>query len=77
MEEISKLQGRVLIWGSIQLVQSLLKNKLIDELRLYVHPLIKGSGKRLFEAESLYNEVKLVEAKRLSNGVIISQYNIE
>ena len=77
IEEISKLQGRILIWGSIRLVQSLLKNKLIDELRLYVHPLIKGSGKRLFEEESLHNEVKLVETKRLNNGVIISHYNIE
>jgi dihydrofolate reductase len=77
LEEISKLQGRILIWGSIKLVQSLLKNKLVDELRLYLHPLIKGPGKRLFEEESLYNEVKLIETKRLSNGVIISQYTFD
>src|ERR671920_2583003 len=52
-EEIAKLKQQpgknIGITGSATLVQSLLKDDLLDELGLLVHPVVVGSGKRLFE----------------------------
>ena len=64
-EEIAKLNGRpgkdITILGSGTLVRSLLKDGLLDELRLIVHPIILGSGKRLFEDEEDRKALKLVD----------------
>ena len=51
-EEVAKLkqegEGDILIAGSVQLVQTLLENDLVDEFRLMTFPVVLGSGKRLF-----------------------------
>ena len=74
--EITKLKQQsgqdILIGGSAELVQTLMRHDLIDEYRLMVHPVVVGRGKRLFKESN--KRLKLVETKPLSSGVIILHY---
>jgi len=62
------------ITGSGTLIRSLLRDNLLDELRLLVHPIIVGSGKRLFADGSDQKSLNLVEAKTFSTGVLYLTY---
>jgi len=62
------------VWGSAKLVQLLLKNDLVDELRLKIHPLIFGKGKKLFEGGTVPTAFKLVKSTITTTGVIIAYY---
>lgn len=71
-EEVARLKhtdGPLLqVHGSWQLVQALLKNSLIDELRLWTFPVIVGSGKRLFADGALPSAYKLIKFEPCSSG---------
>src|SRR5215204_5735092 len=77
-EEISRLKRQpgkdIGITGSVTLVQSLLQEDLLDELRLMIHPVVVGSGKRLFEEGDVTQELKLVDSKTFSTGVVYLTY---
>lgn len=77
-EEISRLKQQpgkdISISGSGSLVRSLLKDGLIDELRLMVHPVVVGSGKRLFEEGGEQIALVLVDSKTFSTGVVYLTY---
>jgi dihydrofolate reductase len=77
-EEIAKLKegegGDISISGSATLVRSLLQYGLIDELRLMVHPVAVGCGKRLFEEGGEQIAFELVDSKTFSMGVIYLTY---
>jgi dihydrofolate reductase len=77
-EEISELKQQpgkdIGISGSITLVQSLLREDLLDELRLMVHPIVVGSGKRLFEEGSDQKALELLDSKTFSTGVLYLTY---
>ncbi len=60
--------------GSPTLVRSLLQANLLDELTLMIHPVVVGSGKRLFEGELALKRLKLVESKTTRSGVSILTY---
>lgn len=63
------------ITGSPTLVRSLLAQGLVDELRLLMHPIVVGSGKRLFEPGELERlPLKLTSARPLATGVIYLTY---
>ncbi|MBE2226307.1 MAG: dihydrofolate reductase family protein [Ignavibacteria bacterium] len=62
------------VWGSAKLVQLLLKNDLVDELRLKIHPLLLGKGKKLFEGGTVPTAFKLVKSTITTTGVIIAYY---
>ena len=62
------------VWGSSELVQQLLKNDLVDELRLKIHPLTLGKGKKLFMNGTIPAAFKLTESIITSKGVIIVAY---
>jgi dihydrofolate reductase len=62
------------VWGSSELVQLLLKNDLVDELRLKIHPLILGKGKKLFDKGAIPAAFKLTESIVTTKGVIIATY---
>jgi dihydrofolate reductase len=77
-EEVSQIKQQpgqdVLIFGSGELVHSLMSLDLIDEYRLMVFPVVVGSGKRLFREESEKKVLKLIETKAFSSGVIVLTY---
>jgi dihydrofolate reductase len=62
------------VWGSSELVQLLLKNDLVDELRLKIHPLILGEGKKLFGNGTIPAAFTLTESIVTPGGVIIASY---
>ncbi len=77
-EEIARLKkgegGDISISGSGTLVRSLLRDGLIDELRLMVHPVVVGSGKRLFEEGGDQIALALVDLRTFSTGVVYLTY---
>ena len=77
-EEINRLKQQpgkdIGIVGSATLVRSLLADNLLDELRLMVHPVVLGGGKRLFEGESSRKTLELVDSETFGTGVLYLTY---
>jgi dihydrofolate reductase len=62
------------ILGSGELVRSLMRNNLIDEFVLQIHPLVLGAGRRLFTDAGSFASLRLVGTKTTSTGVVIATY---
>ena len=77
-EAIAKLKRQpgkdIGIVGSGTLVRSLLREDLLDELRLMVHPIVMGSGERLFEDGGDQKALELVDSKTFGTGVLYLTY---
>ncbi|MEQ8811071.1 MAG: dihydrofolate reductase family protein, partial [Imperialibacter sp.] len=75
IKSIKEGEGRdIHVWGSSELVQLLLAHDLVDELRLKIHPLLLGKGKRLFNDGAVPGAFTLTETIVTSTGVIIAAY---
>jgi len=78
LADIKKLKNStgsdIQVWGSSELVQLLLKNDLVDELRLKIHPLTLGRGKKLFDNGTIPAAFTLIESTVTTTGVIIASY---
>ena len=75
IKKVKKSKGSDLqVWGSSKLIQLLLKNDLVDELRLKIHPLTLGKGKKLFDSGVIPAAFTLVESIVTPGGVIITNY---
>ena len=73
--ELKRLPGKdITIIGSAALVQSLLADGLLDELRLMVHPLVLGGGKRIFEDGGDQEALELLDSKTFDTGVLYLTY---
>jgi dihydrofolate reductase len=64
----------LLIMGSGELVQSLMRRNLVDEYVLLIHPLVLGTGRRLFAEGSPTTALQLVDTKTTTTGVVIATY---
>jgi dihydrofolate reductase len=62
------------VWGSSQIVQLLLKNDLVDELRLKIYPVTLGVGKKLFGDGTMPAAFTLTDSLVTASGVIIATY---
>ena len=62
------------VHGSGTLIQTLLKQHLVDRMHLWIFPVTVGSGKRLFAERTQVNGFKLVDSKISTTGVIIATY---
>ena len=76
LKRIKQEEGSDLhVWGSSELVHTLLANDLIDEVRLIVYPIIIGSGKRLFpDGNILPLQLDVIEQQLMPNGVHVVRY---
>jgi dihydrofolate reductase len=78
VKEVSKLKerlgGNILVNGSAQLVQTLIANDLVDELRLMVFPVVVGSGKRLFGEARDMKLMQLADSQVVGDGIAILVY---
>ena len=77
-EEVAKLKrevdGVILVAGSARLVQALIENDLVDELRLMVFPVVLGTGKRLLGETSDKKPLRLVDSRTVGDGIAILTY---
>jgi dihydrofolate reductase len=62
------------VHGSSNLIQTFLRHNLVDQYRLWVFPLVVGSGKRLFSEGTIPSGLKLVDNKVSTTGVVIGTY---
>ncbi len=62
------------VWGSSELLQTLMAAELIDEHRLWIAPVVLGQGKRLFENSAPPRSLVLVETRSTTTGVLINIY---
>ena len=76
-EEIRRMKEEdgkdILIFGSGELINTLMQHDLIDEFRLLVYPVVLGEGKHLFKDEAKAT-LKLTEVKAFSSGVVLLRY---
>jgi len=66
----------IVMWGSLSLAQSLIKENLIDEYHLQLCPVVIGGGRLLFPNFDNYKNLKLVSFKKYDTGVIFLKYEI-
>jgi dihydrofolate reductase len=64
----------IVVLGSGELVQTLMQHNLVDQYVLLIHPLVLGSGRRLFADGSAFAALHLVDTKTTTTGVVIATY---
>ena len=77
-QEIAKLKaqegGEIQVHGSSNLLQTLLKDDLVDTLRIWQFPVVVGSGKRLFEEGTIPRAFRLVDTQLNTTGAVLHVY---
>ncbi|MFL5685047.1 MAG: dihydrofolate reductase family protein [Chloroflexota bacterium] len=66
--------GDLLVYGSPDLVDELLRHELVDEYRLLIYPIILGSGKRLFRDRIDTHYLRLIESHTFASGIVLLRY---
>ena len=78
VDEVAKLKqeldGDIVVYASYQLGSTLIENDLVDELRLFVFPVVLGAGERLFGETSDLKPLRLVDAKTIGAGLTFLTY---
>jgi dihydrofolate reductase len=80
-KEISELkqrvEGEILVYGSYQLVRTLIEQNLADELRLVVFPVVLGIGLGLFDGASDKQPLHLLDTRKLGDGLVFCTYEFQ
>jgi dihydrofolate reductase len=78
VSEVSKLKreldGDIVVYASYQLGRTLMEHDLVDELRLFVYPVVLGAGERLFGETSDKKPLRLVRAQTIGEGLVFVTY---
>jgi dihydrofolate reductase len=79
IEEVTRLKAdpaisRIALSGSVSIVRQLLSAGLLDELHLFVHPVLAGTGLRLFEADGAQIPLRLLSSQSFATGVVYLVY---
>jgi dihydrofolate reductase len=79
--ELSNLKrqgdGNMFLFGSANLAKTLMNERLFDEYRIGIAPVVAGNGRRLFEDGRKPQELKLLESRPLSTGCVILRYQAQ
>ncbi len=70
----AKQGNDIVVMGSGELIQTLMKHNLVDRYVLLIHPLVLGSGRHLFTDGGAFAALHLVSAKATPNGVVVATY---
>jgi dihydrofolate reductase len=78
-DAVARLKERpgkdILVMGSGELAGSLIRHNLVDHYVLLIHPLVLGSGRRLFPDHGAFAKLRLVDATPTTSGVVIATYH--
>jgi dihydrofolate reductase len=78
LSEVSKLKeklaGDILVYGSTRLAHALLEHGLADEVRLFIHPVVLGTGERLFTATAGMQPWRLIRTRTIGEGLAHLRY---
>jgi dihydrofolate reductase len=78
VSEVSKLKEElardIVVYGSPQLVHTLMEHDLADELRLMIYPVVVGAGKRLFDETSDTKPIRLINTQTVGDGLAFLTY---
>ena len=80
VDEVTKLKqeldGDIVVYASYQLGRTLIEHDLVDELRLFVFPVMLGAGERLFGETSEKKPIRLVDSRTVGDGLAFLTYEI-
>lgn len=74
IEELKAQPGGDIVIGGADLAATFLQHDLVDEIRLYVHPVVLGKGRPLFGPGSGPRQLRLTETRTFGNGVVLLRY---
>jgi dihydrofolate reductase len=69
-----KVNGHIVVYGSFQLVHTLVEHDLVDELRMTIFPFVLGVGKCLFGDTSDNKHLRLVDTRTVGDGLVLLTY---
>ena len=80
VDEVTKLKqeldGDIVVYASYQLGRTLIEHDLVDELRLFVFPVVLGAGERLFGETSDQKPLRLVDTRTIGDGLAFLTYEL-
>jgi dihydrofolate reductase len=71
-----EIDGDIVVYASYQLHRTLLDHDLVDEIRLYVFPVVLGAGERLFGESSHPTPIRLVDSRTVGDGLVYVTYEV-